>query len=120
MIITLLTGQNPTVKLKECHGYYLIINLEKFMKIKRLCMLPLEDDKPKMHILFECHGKVGTTASTILWFLSEPRKGEWAWGIDENTHYSPYMKGHAFRYAKFCLYMIDDVYDNGFVICHLP
>lgn len=83
-------------------------------------MVPFKDDEPKMHTLYECHGKVGTTASTILWFLSVPKKGEWAWGIDENSHLSPYMNGHAFRYAEFRSYMIDDVYEDGFVVCHHP
>lgn len=89
-------------------------------KLRRLCMEPLVDKEPKMHTLYECHGKVGTTASTILWFMEEPKKGEQIWGIDENSHLSPYMNGHAFRYADFQTFVIDDVYADGFVVCHHP
>ena len=46
-------------------------------------------------------------------------KGMEVYGIDASSHYSPYMKGHAFRYVKFSPYIIDDIYDNGYVICHL-
>lgn len=91
-----------------------------YKKIRRLCMVPFEDDEPKMHTLYECHGKNGTTASTILWFLEEPKKGKQIWGIDENSHYSPYMNGQAFRYAEFNAFVIDNVYEDGFVICHRP
>ena len=31
----------------------------------------------------------------------------------------PYMKGHAFRYATFSRYIIDDIYSNGYIVCHL-
>lgn len=88
-------------------------------KLRRLCMVPREDNEPKMHTLYECTGKVGTTSTTILWFLEEPKKGMTVFGIDENSHYSPYMKGHAFRYAEFNSFVIDDVYVDGYVICHL-
>ncbi len=88
-------------------------------KVRRLCMYPNKDSEPKMHTLYECHGKSGTTASTVLWFLEPPVKGMEVYGIDANSHYSPYMKGHAFRYATFSRYNIDDVYSNGYVICHL-
>lgn len=89
-------------------------------KLKRLCINPVEGNEPRMQTLYECHGKVGTTSSTRLWFLQEPKKGMMVWGIDENSHYSPYMKGHAFRYAEFSLFAIEDVYADGFVICYLP
>lgn len=88
-------------------------------KVRRLCMYPNKDTEPKIHILYECHGKSGTTESTVLWFLEPPVKGMIIYGIDANSHYSPYMKGHAFRYATFIPYIIDDIYNNGYVICHL-
>ena len=88
-------------------------------KVRRLCMYPNKDSEPKMHTLYECHGKSGTTESTVLWFLEPPVKGTTVYGIDANSHYSPYMKGYAFRYATFSQYIIDDIYDNGYVICHL-
>lgn len=89
-------------------------------KIRKLCINPSEDNEPSMHNLYEVQGKVGTTSTTTLWFLQEPQKGMDVWGIDENSHYSPYMKGHAFRYAEFSVYIIDDVYTDGYVICHRP
>lgn len=88
-------------------------------KLRRLCTYPGKDDKPKMHMLYECRGKSGTSASTILWFLDLPRKGASVYGIDENSHYSPYMEGQTFRYAQFSRYIIDDIYSDGYVICHL-
>lgn len=87
-------------------------------KVRRLCMYPNKDITPRMHLLYECHGKNGTTASTMLWFLEPPVKGMEVYGINANSHYSPYMKGHAFRYVIFSPYIIDDIYDNGYVICH--
>lgn len=92
--------------------------MSRYKKIKRLCMKPWEDTEPKMHTLYECVGKNGTTSTTILWFMEEPQKGMEIFGIDENSHLSPYMKGHAFRYADFKRFIIDDVYEDGYVICH--
>ncbi|MFR6456333.1 MAG: hypothetical protein ACLUPG_07255 [Roseburia faecis] len=40
------------------------------------------------------------------------------YGISEEDHVSPYMEGMAFRYAEFKPYMIDEIYSNGFVVCH--
>lgn len=88
-------------------------------KLKRLCIYPNKDPEPKMHMLYECHGKSGTTDSTVFWFLKPPVKGMKVYGIDMNSHYSPYMSGHAFQYASFSSYIIDDIYNNGYVICHL-
>lgn len=90
----------------------------KYKKLRRLCINPLEDIEPKMHTLYECVGKNGTTATTRFWFLSEPTKGAKVVGIDENSRYSPYMNGHAFRYAEFSLFKIDDVHEDGYVKCH--
>lgn len=44
-------------------------------KLRRLCIYPNKDTEPKMHMLYECNGKNGTTASTMLWFLEPPVKG---------------------------------------------
>lgn len=44
-------------------------------KVKRLCIYPNKDTEPKMHTLYECHGKSGTTESTVLWFLEPPEIG---------------------------------------------
>lgn len=88
-------------------------------KVKRLCIYPNKDTEPKMHTLYECHGKSGTTESTVLWFLEPPVKVMLVYGIDINSHYLPYMKGHAFRYATFSRYIIDDIYSNGYIVCHL-
>lgn len=40
-------------------------------------MWPGRDSEPKMHTLYECHGKSGTTGSTVLWFFggTENRRG---------------------------------------------
>lgn len=89
-----------------------------YKKVRRLCTEPYKDNKPIMHTLYECHAKNGTTASTIIWFLAEPKIGGYIWGIDENTKYSPYMAGQAFRYARFERFFIDDIYRNGYVVCH--
>ena len=88
-------------------------------KIRRLCMWPGRDSEPKMHTLYECHGKSGTTGSTVLWFLEEPKIGEVIYGIDECSRYSPYMPGQAFRYVEFEPFVIDDIYPAWFVICHI-
>lgn len=88
-------------------------------KLRRLCIYPNKDTEPKMHMLYECNGKSGTAASTVLWFLEPPVKGMSVYGIDMDSHYSPYMLGHSFRYAPFSSYIIDDIYSNGYVICHL-
>lgn len=48
-------------------------------KVKRLCIYPNKDTEPKMHTLYECHGKSGTTESTVLWFLEPPVKGMLVW-----------------------------------------
>lgn len=88
-------------------------------KIRRLCIHPRYDSEPKMHTLYECIGKVGTTATTVLWFMDVPQIGVKNYAIDEVEHLSPYNKGYAFRYAEFKSYMIDDIYHDGYVICHL-
>lgn len=88
-------------------------------KLRRLCTYPNKDTDPRMHTLYECHGKSGTNESTILWFLEPPAKGISVYGIDIDSHYTPYMKGSAFRYATFKQYIIDEIYSNGYVICHL-
>lgn len=93
-------------------------NKHKYKTLRRLCMIPFKEDEPKMHTLYECSAKVGTTSTTRIWFMDIPEKGKEMFGIDENTHYSPYMNGHAFRYAEFKWYVIDDVYEDGYVICH--
>lgn len=89
-------------------------------RIRRLCMKPGEDIEPKIHTLYECVGKNGTSSTTVLWFMEEPKKGMEIYGIDERSRLSPYMNGHAFRYAEFNLFIIDDVYEDGYVICHSP
>ena len=95
-------------------------NIPNCEVIRRLCMEPYKDEEPKMHTLYGCYGKYGTTSSTKLWFMSEPKVGEVVFGIDETKdRVSPYMKGHAFRYAKFSTIMIDNIYENGYVICHM-
>ena len=88
----------------------------EWKKIRRKCMYPNVDKEPKMHTLYECLGKVGTTATDIIWFLDKPEKGKFCYGINENSHYSPYMEGHAFQYATFDRMFIDDIYPNGYVL----
>lgn len=74
-------------------------------ELRKLCMHPRHDSEPKMHTIF-------------LWFLDIPEKGAKVYGVNENDHVSPYMQGMAFRYAEFKSYMVDEVYSNGFVVCH--
>ena len=78
-------------------------------ELRKLCMHPLCDAEPKMHTIYEYIGKAGTKGTTVLWFLEIPKKED---------HVSPYMEGMAFRYAEFKTYMIDEIYSNGFVVCH--
>lgn len=87
-------------------------------KIRRLCIWPGRDSVPKMHALYEYHGKFGTTGSTILWFLEQPKAGSRVYGIHADSRYSPYMPGQAFRYAEFQAITIDAIYPDDFVICH--
>lgn len=81
-------------------------------------MYPRHDSEPKMHTIYECIGKAGTKGTTVLWFLEAPKKGTKVYGISEDDHISPYMEDMVFRYAEFKLYVIDEVYSNGFVVCH--
>ena len=62
--------------------------------------------------------KFGTTGSTILWFLEQPKVGSRVYGIHADSRYSPYMPGQAFRYAEFQAIMIDAIYPDDFIICH--
>ena len=82
-------------------------------KIRRLCTWPGQDSVPKMHTLYEYHGKFGTTGSTILWFLEQPKVGSRVYGIHADSRYSPYI-----RYAEFQAIMIDAIYPDDFIICH--
>lgn len=63
----------------DCDYYTENQNLKeaRYEKVKRLCIYPNKDTEPKMHTLYECHGKSGTTESTVLWFLEPPVKGCW-------------------------------------------
>lgn len=87
-------------------------------KLRRLCMNPQCDVDPKMHTLYECVGKIGTHSTTVIWFLENPQKGMTVYGIENVGNLSPYMNGHAFRYARFTPFVIEDVYDDGYVICN--
>ena len=51
--------------------------------------------------------------------LRKPEIGNIVYGIDECSRYSPYMPGQAFRYVEFEPFVIDDIYPDGFVICHI-
>lgn len=89
-------------------------------KLRRLCTFP-DDTEPKMHTIYEYHGKLGTMGSTILWLDRIPVVGEDVWGICEDTdRVSPYMEGHAFRYAEFSHLLVDRMYSEDgvdFVFC---
>lgn len=67
-------------------------------KLRRLLTNPYTGQL-QMSTLYEYHAKVGTTASTIIWLLKPAKKGEVIYGYIEEDRYTPYMKGHAFRYA---------------------
>lgn len=87
-------------------------------KLRRLITNP-KTGELKMTTLYEYHAKVGTGASTIIWLLSKAKKGDHVYGFWEEEHYSPYMKGHAFRYApaeRFCITDIQHREDCEFLI----
>ena len=77
-------------------------------KLRRLLMDPLTEEV-KMTTLYEYHAKVGTYGSTIIWLLEPAEKGKQISGICAESRLSPYMEGHAFRYAPLISFMIDDV-----------
>ena len=91
-------------------------------KLRRLCMFPA-DTEPRMHTIYEYNGKLGTTASTLFWFNKIPKLNEDIWGICLDTdRVSPYMDGHAFRYAEFSHFLIDKIYfeaeyGKDFIFC---
>lgn len=63
----------------------------------------------QMSTLYEYHAKVGTTASTIIWLLKPAKKEEIIYGYIEEDRYTPYMKGHAFRYRNPILLKVTDI-----------
>lgn len=63
----------------------------------------------KMTTLYEYHAKVGTQGSTIVWLIEPAEKGKTIFGICAESHLSPYMKGHAFRYAPLSCFKINDI-----------
>lgn len=88
-------------------------------KIRRKTMVDCKmmgyfDEEPKMHTLYECHGKYGTHGTSIFWLLAEPKIGENVVGICAEQRYSPYDKGQAFQYAHWCIF---EVWDINYNIC---
>ena len=64
-----------------------------------------------MNTLYEYHAKVGTTGSTLVWLYKKPVVGETVFGYCEEDRYTPYMGGHAFRYAEAQLFYVTKIGD---------
>jgi len=62
-----------------------------------------------MTTLYEYHAKVGTTGSTIVWLLDKAIKDKSIYGFCLEDRYSPYMEGHAFRYAEASHFLITEI-----------
>jgi len=62
-----------------------------------------------MTTLYEYHAKVGTAGSTIVWLMDKAIKGKNIYGFCLDDRYSPYMEGHAFRYAEANSFLITDI-----------
>ena len=77
-------------------------------KLRRLITDP-QTKELKMSSLYEYRAKVGTTGSTIVWLLDKAEKGKRIYGFCLDDRYSPYMKGHAFRYAEACPFLVSDI-----------
>ena len=77
-------------------------------KIRRLITHPILE-KIKMTTLYEYHAKVGTEGSTMVWLLEEAEKGKRVYGYCAEDRYTPYMGGHAFRYAEASHLLITDI-----------
>lgn len=82
-------------------------------KLKRMTTNPITKSLG-MNTLYEYHAKVGTTSSTIVWLFEKAAVGKFVYGYCEEGRYTPYMGGHAFRYAEAEHLHITDIYDmNG-------
>lgn len=86
-------------------------------ELRKLCMHPLCDAEPKCIRFTNISEKPGRKVRQFCGSLRS-QKGAKVYGISEEDHVSPYMEGMAFRYAEFKPYMIDEIYSNGFVVCH--
>jgi len=62
-----------------------------------------------MTTLYEYHAKIGTTGSTIVWLLDRAIKDKYIYGFCLDERYSPYMEGHAFRYAEANRFLITEI-----------
>lgn len=84
-------------------------------KLRRLVTNPITKEI-KMTTLYEYRAKVGTTGSTVVWLMEEAEKDKSVYGFCVDDHYSPYMGGHAFRYAPAERYIITDIQfrDDGY------
>lgn len=50
------------------------------------------DDRRRKHMFYQVAGKVGTKATTLIWFVDRlPEVGEHCLFFDENDHISPEM-----------------------------
>ena len=86
--------------------------------VRRLCALSYEE-KPKMHKFYRYIGKVGTTASTIIWIVDkeEVKIGDYVHYIDESTsHICPANK---YSYMKYLNEdhsgLVDRINDDGYI-----
>lgn len=78
--------------------------------LKRKTMF-VDDTDAKMHTIYEYDGKMGTTSRTKFWFTEIPTKNATIYGVCEEDRETPYKNGHAFQYAHWCLFHIDDIGD---------
>lgn len=76
--------------------------------LQRLLTHPITNEC-SMTTLYEYPAKVGTTGSTIIWLLEKPIVHQHVYGVCLEDHYSPYMKGSAFRYAPVNKYYVTDI-----------
>ena len=77
-------------------------------KLKRLITIPSTKEL-KMKTLYEYPAKVGTKNSTIVWLLEEAKVGSRIYGYNLDDRYTPYMGGHAFRYAPASRFLVTDI-----------
>lgn len=77
-------------------------------KIRRLVTNPISKEI-EMTTLYEYPAKVGTHGTTFVWLFDKPQIGNSVYGFCDEDHYSPHMKGHAFRYADASYFYITDI-----------
>lgn len=87
--------------------------------VTRVSCLPTED-KPRRHKFYKFLGKVGTTATTLIWVVDKEtvNLGDWVYYIDDNDHVHPddkkcymtYLSDHQWHRG-----VVDRINEDGYI-----